>query len=223
MNEKLQNDVSYIVKKTEKIGSAIFLVTNLMAHGEPLRNSLRTRVLYLISDVLPVAQKDISSGAVDVLGVIKDTLSAVRSMCEIGRNGALMSDMNTRVIMHEVDTLLIKIENCRVLVRTSPILSIDPTFFNVATEDTHIDTQVAVRRTMFRGTDKNTDRRSVLMQYLREHPMSSVHEVASSPLFAGSVSEKTVQRELVSLVEEGSVKRVGERRWSRYTAAEIQG
>jgi hypothetical protein len=39
-----------------------------------------------------------------------------------------------------------------------------------------------------------------------------------SPLIEGC-SEKTIQRELMSMVHNGTLKKIGEKRWSRYSLA----
>jgi len=56
-------------------------------------------------------------------------------------------------------------------------------------------------------------RADTILAILKEMGESSIGAISAQLL---SVSEKTVQRELISLVEMGAVKRVGERRWSTY-------
>lgn len=59
-----------------------------------------------------------------------------------------------------------------------------------------------------------TDRAERIKTVLEAKPQASVKDVSE---IITDVSEKTIQRELNSLIEKGQVVREGERRWSRYS------
>jgi len=59
-------------------------------------------------------------------------------------------------------------------------------------------------------------RADTILGILKATGESSISSIAAQ---LPSVSEKTVQRELITLVERGVVNRVGERRWSKYKLA----
>lgn len=61
-----------------------------------------------------------------------------------------------------------------------------------------------------------TDRAERIKTVLEAKPQASVKDIAE---VITDVSEKTIQRELNSLIEKGQVIREGERRWSRYSVA----
>jgi DNA-binding transcriptional ArsR family regulator len=61
-----------------------------------------------------------------------------------------------------------------------------------------------------------TDRADRIKTVLEAKPQASVKDIAE---VITDVSEKTIQRELNSLIEKGQVLREGERRWSRYSVA----
>jgi hypothetical protein len=61
---------------------------------------------------------------------------------------------------------------------------------------------------------KKTDRRSVILALLKVKPELSVSDALKE--FPG-VSDKTVQRELVAMVESGILQKKGEKRWSTYS------
>ena len=61
-----------------------------------------------------------------------------------------------------------------------------------------------------------TDRAERIKTVLEAKPQASVKDIAE---VITDVSEKTIQRELNSLIEKGQVLREGERRWSRYSVA----
>jgi predicted HTH transcriptional regulator len=59
-----------------------------------------------------------------------------------------------------------------------------------------------------------TDRAERIKTVLEAKPQATVKDVAE---IITDVSEKTIQRELNSLIEKGQVLREGERRWSKYS------
>ncbi|MFW6210131.1 MAG: hypothetical protein ACOC4E_01420 [Patescibacteria group bacterium] len=61
-----------------------------------------------------------------------------------------------------------------------------------------------------------TDRAERIKTVLEAKPQATVKDIAE---VVTDVSEKTIQRELNSLIEKGQVVREGERRWSRYSVA----
>lgn len=61
-----------------------------------------------------------------------------------------------------------------------------------------------------------TDRAERIKTVLEAKPQATVKDIAE---VVTDVSEKTIQRELNSLIEKGQVVREGERRWSRYSVS----
>ena len=61
-----------------------------------------------------------------------------------------------------------------------------------------------------------TDRAERIKTVLEAKPQATVKDIAE---VITDVSEKTIQRELNSLIEKGQVVREGERRWSKYSVS----
>lgn len=61
---------------------------------------------------------------------------------------------------------------------------------------------------------KKNNRQEAILTLLKSKSNLTVKDVAQ---VVTDCSEKTIQRELISLVEKGLIKREGERRWSRYS------
>ena len=59
-------------------------------------------------------------------------------------------------------------------------------------------------------------RRARIQKLIKDNREVTIKDITS---YFPELSEKTIQRELVALVEEGVLKKFGERRWSRYTLA----
>ncbi len=63
---------------------------------------------------------------------------------------------------------------------------------------------------------KKNSRQSIIINLLKRKKEIMIKDV--SPLIEG-VSEKTIQRELLAMVDQGIIKKEGEKRWSRYSLA----
>lgn len=81
---------------------------------------------------------------------------------------------------------------------------------NVFNSPIQKDSQKGQKSTPPKGQSERTQR---ILDYIRLKGSVSIKEIAST---IKGCSEKTIQRELISLIQEGLVRRVGERRWSHY-------
>ena len=64
---------------------------------------------------------------------------------------------------------------------------------------------------------KKNSRQSIIINILKRKREIMIKDV--TPLINGC-SEKTIQRELSAMVATGILKKIGEKRWSRYTLAQ---
>lgn len=66
-------------------------------------------------------------------------------------------------------------------------------------------------------SDKNKEKRhALILSLLKPGMIYSVPEILALIGMGKQLSEKTIQRDLIQLVSNGSLKKTGERRWSRY-------
>ena len=215
--EKDRQKLADVFKKTERIATAMYLITELMKEWEPLRNSLRT-----LSIKAAVSDKT----APEALANLKDTLHSLSSAFKIAHEARLVSDMNYRVTVTELMNVRVALDTVLTEKSAAETVTLDKQFFTIPTEAptaVHIYEPRPVRTVVPAGVSApqpvrhDSERRETVLLILRGRPGASVRDIADSPQFAGKVSEKTIQRELVSLVEQGVVQRSGERRWSRYS------
>ena len=67
-----------------------------------------------------------------------------------------------------------------------------------------------------KGHKGHSPRAEQILSVIKDKKSASIKDIAAA---VTDCSEKTIQRELIQLIEEGLVKRVGERRWSLYVLA----
>ena len=201
----LKTDIS---KKTENISSAIYLVTSFFNDQEPLKWRLRTLSIDLVSEKI----KDKSSISREVL-----------SLLFVAKTAGLVSETNYDILNRELSKFGQEAEK-----------PLDLTFFRETTtgertlpqpqrtehiKDKTVENKIAekpILKEFGAVSVKKNSRQSIIIAILKRKKEVMIKDV--SPLVSGC-SEKTIQRELSAMVHSGLLRRVGEKRWSRYSLA----
>ena len=213
----------YVLKKLEKITSAIFLVTDLFPEKDTLRYKLRDASLELLS----VAAHD------QTLEHTKPYLLELLSLFDVAYHSNQFSEMNYSVLKREMSELIEKIQKDKY-----ETFSIPSSFFNtpeqpsrpfekktevpVLTDKPRANVasqgqkETVVKKTYLKTSNKKKNRQQKILDIIKD--MKKVSATDLSKKIPG-VSGKTIQRELIDLVERGIVKKEGERRWSMYSLA----
>ena len=223
-NNVFEKDIRrvFIYKKAERLAKAIHLITPAFAESVSLKNRIATIAVSLIdAAILPPSAARIK---------LSHELLALSSILSIARTSSLLSSMNAELIAREAHMLLQE-----VAVYEEPRLSLDevPSLSSIAKQEAlQSASPASVRRVtpersahVVKGHIKDTkdvsdspikDRRDAVLSVIRNKGTASIKDI--STLIRG-VSEKTIQRELLSLIETGIVLKQGERRWSTYSLA----
>lgn len=219
----LFNNGDYLVysfKKTEKIVSAIYLVTSLIKDNEPMKWELREGSMSLISILMTLN----GSESVDKNRLIQSfftTSIQLISFLNISVISGIISEMNASIIINEITTLVdyLKEQNTISDSKTGFILS--DSFFATdtlpITSKGHSEIQkipeAKVSKTLI-IKDKKDSRKTAILSILKKESHLTIKDFVK---VISDCSEKTIQRELIDLVEKGIVKKEGERRWSTYS------
>ncbi len=228
--------VAYIFKKTQKISQAIFLVTNSFDQAESLKNSLRQNAGLLITEGVEFLKSD-SKDKMRISNSLISSLLGTLSFCEAAHYIGLISEMNFSILKEEINALMQTIESQKegglVLSRAfmdagNPedykrqsdaykghinVLNIPPTPVRVPSNNALAATPVRPKEKAAPAEDKS-ERSKVIISLLNGGKELTIKDITSH---LKGISEKTVQRELLSLVAQGILKKKGERRWSRYS------
>lgn len=222
----------YIYKKAERLAKAIHLVSPAFRNSPALRDRMDQIAVGLVDAAVlpPQAARD----------SLSRELLALSSVLSIGRTGGLLSGMNAELISREAHQLLQE-----VAAYEEPRLFLDdtPTLAELAREvAADRSVRMSVRTSQFmapasggEGTptkesgvtprevnksdkgqiikDKNSDRRSAIRSILESKGPSYIKDIS---MVIRDVSEKTIQRELQSMVDSGEISKSGERRWTTY-------
>ncbi len=211
------SDFLIISKKTEKLASAVYLITGLFSDSEPMKWTLRKKVSELLSFILTfksIRQSEVPSFILNV----ESKIGEIVSLMEVGVLGGLVSKMNFSILDKEFAVLLSLISNSKHKTDSSNSL-IPATFFEVVNQSPVIynyqkNTIKDTGSLKDIGVFKSNNRQGIILGLLKKKKELSIKDIAE---IIKDVSEKTIQRELVSLIEAGVITKTGERRWSKYS------
>lgn len=240
------NQAIFVYKKTERFSTAIYLVSNLMSDNEPLKWQLRTQAMSLMPIAGTLAVSTVSD---KFTAIKKLTLSMIEilSLFEVAYKSQLMSDMNFKLLRRELMVFISEISKPSLGLSTSGV-SFDTDFFTLpemASESTQHSSvpqnekvfgaprQYRIKDTetlrnvvsdnskpitvLNERTETKNSRKDAIIKILREK--GSPLMIKDFSYVIKDCSEKTIQRELADLIENGVLKKEGERRWSRYFLA----
>ncbi|MDO8424081.1 MAG: hypothetical protein Q7S54_00535, partial [bacterium] len=184
--------------KIKKIASAIYLITGFFNDLEPLKWKLRS----LSSDLVSESVKDKSSIARDI-----------KSLFTIAKHAGLVSDANHDILIHEISKLQETLDNpLGKAFLPEPVSSekaIAPPRLEDNLRDKNIIEKVAYLpkepiekhlKEFGAVSVKKNSRQSIIIGLLKRKKEIMIKDV--SPLIGGC-SEKTIQRELLAMVQAG--------------------
>ncbi len=232
--------LQYIFKKTEKITSAIYMISGLLKDSEPLKWELREHGVELLNSSFTAS----SSLPVDRNFVVQSLFTAALetiSLLNIARTSNLISPMNHSVLVREIDQVLALLrdrlaenaENAGLVLsesffKTPDLFNKDfrtntPSYTNkTPTSYSSLSRTVSPVKPLKDGTVQGQSGVKVKKSLRQENILSMLKGQSNLTIkdFSNVMkdcSEKTIQRELIDLVKSGLVKKEGERRWSKYS------
>lgn len=247
-----------IVRKTQKIVTAFYMVSDCIDPRETLRMELRSRSLELLSAVREACE-DMSD---DAGASIKDVVylsGSLESLSVIASSVGLMSHMNADILISELRTLVGLIESqetnlfyARYTKTSLDGIGFEKSFFGdevlpppaPLTESLTASPFSFDRPESFLSTNKKSDslknsskvkisekkkvapvtdkehqedhqtRQAKILEVVRVKGQATINDLTEA---LSTISEKTIQRELVAMVAKGILGRTGTKRWSKYS------
>ena len=269
----------FILKKTEKLASAIYLITGFFDEEEPLKWNLRTLSSKILSSSLKLKDTE-STDKEKAIMDIESTILEIGSLLLVAKNSGLMSEMNYNIISKEFNTFADTLASQSRLLKRGGSAALENNYFAVSVPEVRprqgkvieesvnepirdntekatysyepkldvlenlanghredlsqekgqkldegfmargikqgIRKEVGALKEFGAVAVKKNSRQSIIISLLRRKKEIMIKDV--SPLIHGC-SEKTIQRELLTMVGKGILKKQGEKRWSRYSLA----
>lgn len=246
VSDFFKKDKNFIVfhKKIEKLVSAVYLVTNFLDDKESLKwktRDLASRLLEsgILSRSQSFYQKDNSGDK------IREMVLEITSHLEVAMFANMISPMNFSILKREfylILELLRDLENKsrqnnssfpkdffvengtvdseeggELISRTNQNNSLKD-MVQTKREDRSFANQTSRKSLPLKEfgsvSVKKNQRKSIIINLLKRKKEVMIKDIVG---LIENCSEKTIQRELLSLVEEGVIKKSGERRWTKYS------
>lgn len=217
----------YLISKIKKLSGVIHILTSSLPPEEPIRTSLRHTCLSLLKDSFRL--KD--GNGLRLESAIVECVSLV----DVARLGLVMSNMNASILRREFLDLLSVLHSLyekegSELSFDKGQLSVESPIQPLAIKD-KVNKGHRIRHVLYKADKKtlsvsadedkgqnksspDSTRERMIIDIIRNKGEVGVKDI--SALIRG-VSGKTIQRDLLSLVLKGVLKKEGERRWSRYS------
>lgn len=232
--KRLSNDTDYynnVFKKTEKIVSVIFYIlseTKADEKSETHTQSIKDKALktHEVSlETLTFQPYEVSEGLIR----FQYALVALESTLRISSMAQVIPEDIFMLLTDQLDAVLRYINNHYlqkngISVQELTEVVIPKTQSRTSVRNMTASTTRRQKRVSIPAGDISTDAYLVYSQLtdradriktvLEAKPQATIKDIAE---VITDVSEKTIQRELNSLIEKGQVVREGERRWSKYS------
>lgn len=217
---------TFVVRKAEKLASALYTVTGFIPQEDPLRTCLRSCAVELVSASADPAH---AGGLRHADGFAARCLE-IGSALSLAQRSGFVSSMNSRILCDEYADLasFVKRHQERVFgggeaVEVGERLALElaraPAPFALASAG-HTKATLTLRNAPVKRTRNShkghSDRKDTILRLLDKKDKITIKDAMNT---VEGCSEKTIQRELISLVESGVLVREGARRWSTYRRA----
>lgn len=222
-------DFLKLYSRVNKLISAVFLVVNVVDNNHEIKARIKELAIQTMS--LCVELKDMQEARNNrVLSSIEKKILELLSLLDVASVSGLVSEMNAGVLKTEFQLFLNSLSSFAESFQNSDARSVrnvlnqnnfaENKFVLSGDSTQHNAEEGSESKPTIKDEDKRqnrkTMRQSAILDFIRTHPNISIKEI--TPHIRGC-GEKTIQRELVEMVVAGQMKRMGERRWSRYSVA----
>lgn len=212
---------AFVVQKTEKLASALYMVTGFIPQDDPLRARLRVCALELISTS---ADPDKAQDTLYQSGFTSRCLE-IGAILKLAEQAGFISNMNAHVLCDEYAELATFIQNHHDKVFGGATVHDNLgntalfSYANSPLPPPYPHSKTLKKDWGIKRTNKSKghlNRKDAILRLLDKKDKITIKDAVAS---IEDCSEKTIQRELIALVQEGVLLKEGERRWSSYRRA----
>lgn len=224
MSGSPQTDFIEIVRKVERLSSAVFLVSDTMSEGEELKTTTRNLSLELIAKASSLNNGSVGE-RIKQLYTIQSLVLNLSSIFQVAAVSGLVSAMNASIIRENIDSFLMFLQGYSLRLEGSTQTSMADKFLDLKSPldslavtpepaaGVHIGQDIGPVNKVVKTTRKDA-RGKTILDFIKTKESVNIKDIVRN---VKGCSEKTIQRELLKMVEGGIIRKTGERRWSRYS------
>ncbi len=230
----------YIFKKTEKITAGIYLVSGLLKDDEPMKWELRDHGMELMSSSFMASSNVPGDKSAVIQSLFTSALETI-SLLNVARISNLITEMNHALLVREIDNVVGMLRDRLAENAENAGYVLSENFFKTPElystgfrpeNNSHTASQFDAHKghlnvSKSQGSNitnvpqgqptvqmKKNKRQEAILNVLKNQSNLTIKDFSR---VIKDCSEKTIQRELIELVDRGMVRKEGERRWSRYS------
>ncbi len=238
--------ILFVAKKAEKLTTALYMITDFLNYKEPFKWGIREKAVHFLSLITLFSSASSATKKEHIIMDILPILSETMSLLRLGLSIRLISHMNYSILQSEYSTLYDILHAQLSTQSIVDNFSLSKDLFEVSSaldkgqNKRHYNKgQKASENVLYNNTEQGTARedvishqspnnnsnnvpltgkkgarRDMILKVIRTRGEANIKDISE---IISECGEKTIQRELMSLIRLGRVRRIGERRWSRYT------
>lgn len=226
---------AFIYNKCQRLATAVFMVSNLMDENEELKTKIKRLSLDLVSISTNLKDSDLLNVSNSIKEIEKKSLELM-SLLDIAGISGFISKMNASILKSEFQAFIGEMFSFSQKFQNGRNVSVKDLLSKGLPEnysrDLALGSEMPIQKiysTQYingnssapqnvlkngNGQKRKNLRKSTIYDFIKGHNNVSIKDIVPHTV---GCSEKTIQRELLELIEEGKIKKIGERRWSRYT------
>lgn len=122
MLDEIKNDYgTLIAKKSERLVTALYLVTDLINDNEPIKNSLRDSSVRLLSSMNSLSQLDVKDRVKEFKNSLK-SVTEILSLLHVSSTAGVVSDMNGSILIEGFRSLQLVLEKKQPILKKEMLL-----------------------------------------------------------------------------------------------------
>jgi hypothetical protein len=211
MNNDTKNEYgTLIAKKSERLVTALYLVTDLMSSNEPIKHGIRKNAVALLSSMNSLSQLDVKDRVTEFKVSLK-SVTEIMSLLHVAITTGIVSERNGEILMDGFRTLQIVLEKKQPIL-TKEMLIIDNeeslkngVDFSKAVTSTSYDVLTPLNLARFSGNENDTRRD---YETLRQAQVLSKLEAKENKgqSFINKTSEKNIEKVSSNIKDKVSVR-----------------
>lgn len=239
-----------VIKRTEKIVSAVCLVTNFLSDNDPLKWVIRDKSVTLLSNLFSAVGQSVFSKS-GTLAQTSRLINEIVSLVEVAALSKLISEMNASIIKKELISLKSSVEDINSVQDSSHQFLLSGLFGEETSGNNHIalgngqndssqkqnikdknykghsdkghllshgagtvkKVQAGKPKDRRNGAEEKNARKISILNLFKKNKELTIKDISSA---ISGCSEKTIQRELNLMLKDKTIRKEGEKRWSKY-------
>jgi hypothetical protein len=211
MNEETKKEYGTLVaKKSERLVTALYLVTDLMSDNEPIKNGIRKNAVALLSSMNSLSQLDVKDRITEFKMSLR-SVTEIMSLLHVAITTGIVSEMNGGILMDGFRALQLVLEKKQPIL-TKEMLTIDneeslkkDTEFSQAVTTTSYDVLTPLNLARFHESNEDIRRSH---DTLRQSQLLSKLEAKENKgqSFSNKIVEKNISKNDNNIKDTASVR-----------------